>query len=156
MTEKEIHKILLEKFADRILSFAEDAKDPFIVVAPDAIKPVMRFLKEDPHLQFDFLSCITGIDFPENITVVYHLFSYKKRHKIVIKAQLPKDKPEIETVEDVWKAANWLERETYDLLGIRFIGNSNLRRILLPEDWVGHPLRKDYVQPEEYHGWSNQ
>jgi NADH-quinone oxidoreductase subunit C len=156
MTEKEIHTLLVQEFADKILSFAEDAKDPFIIVAPGALKPVMRFLKSDARLGFDFLACISGIDYPDNITVAYHLLSYQKRHKIVIKALLAKDNPEIESVEDIWKAANWHEREVFDLLGVRFVGHSNLRRILLPEDWVGHPLRKDYKQPDEYHGWSNR
>jgi NADH-quinone oxidoreductase subunit C len=155
MTEKEIHTLLLQQFVEKIVSFTEEAKDPFIIIAPDALKPIMRFLKDDPRLAFDFLACITAVDYPESVTIVYHLFSYQKRHKVVIKAQVSRENPEIETVEDIWKAANWHEREAFDLIGVNFIGHSNLRRILLAEDWVGHPLRKDYKQPDEYHGWSN-
>jgi NADH-quinone oxidoreductase subunit C len=156
MNQQEIYNILKEQFADKIISLKDSVKDPFIVIDAASIKPIMQHLKNNSDLAFDFLACITGLDYTDKFTVVYHLFSCQKRHKIVIKVHLPNDSPEIESVESIWKAANWLERETYDLLGIKFVGHSNLRRILLPEDWTGYPLRKDYTQPEEYHGWPNQ
>ena len=91
--------------------------------------------------------------------VVYHLSSIAKKHSLVVKANLPRWKddvegqlPEVPTVSDVWRTADWHERELYDLSGVRFVGHPNLRRILCPEDWVGHPLRKDYEMPLEYHG----
>ena len=84
--------------------------------------------------------------------VVYHLYSYTHRHKFVLKVQLPREDPSVPTVEGVWGVAKWQERESYDFYGIQFTGHSDLRRILLPDDWEGHPLRKDWVDPEYYHG----
>ena len=88
--------------------------------------------------------------------MVYHLQSYTKGHLIVLKVDLPRDEPSITTLEGVWKVANWFEREAFDLFGINFEGHSDLRRIMLPEDWNGHPLRKDYLEQEEYDGISTQ
>jgi NADH-quinone oxidoreductase subunit C len=101
---------------------------------------------------------VTGLDLPKDnkLQVVYHLYSYSKRHQIVLKVDLPREAASVSTVEGVWKAANWLEREVFDLFGVIFDGHSDLRRIMLPEDWVGHPLRKDYVEQEEYDGISTQ
>ncbi len=90
------------------------------------------------------------------IEVVYHLFSYRHRHAVVVKAAASRDAPTLPTVSTVWRAAIWQEREIFDLLGVVFTGHPDLRRILLPEDWVGHPLRKDYVEPTEYHGISTK
>ena len=84
--------------------------------------------------------------------VVYHLFSYEHRHKFVLKVHLPREGAHVPTVEGTWAVANWHEREAYDLFGIVFDGHSDLRRILLPDDWVGHPLRKDWVDPDFYNG----
>ena len=88
--------------------------------------------------------------------VVYHLFSYTHRHALVLKVGVPRDNARLATVSTVWRAALWQEREIFDLLGVDFEGHPDLRRILLPEDWVGHPLRKDYVEPTEYHGISTK
>ena len=84
--------------------------------------------------------------------VVYHLYSYRHDHLFVLKVLLPRDDAAVPTVENVWAVANWHEREAYDMFGIVFEGHSDLRRILLPDDWVGHPLRKDWVDPEFYNG----
>jgi NADH-quinone oxidoreductase subunit C len=89
------------------------------------------------------------------IEVVYHLLSYRHRHAFVLKVEAARAAPVIPTVEVVWKAANWHEREVYDLFGVDFPGHPDLRRILLPDDWVGHPLRKDYQEAGGYHGISN-
>jgi NADH-quinone oxidoreductase subunit C len=134
------------------------AKDPFIRVESPAIVEVCRFLHDESDLQFDSLSNQTGVDYKAKgvIEVVYHLYSYPHRHSIVLKVDVPRDTPVIPTVEGVWNAANWLEREIYDLLGVTFEGHSDLRRLLMPEDWLGHPLRKDFVEPEEYHGISTR
>ena len=131
-----------------------DVKDPWIQIEPDAIVGACAFLKNDPDLAFDCLTNETGVDYKAGgyIQVVYHLFSYKHRHYIVLKVNAPRDNPQVPTVEGVWKAANWLEREIYDLLGVVFTGHTDLRRLLMPEDWIGYPLRKDFVEPEEYHG----
>ena len=134
------------------------AKDPFIRVEPAAIVPVCQFLRDEPDLQFNVLSNETGVDYKAKgvIEVVYHLYSYPHRHAIVLKVDAPRDNPVVPSVETVWKAANWLEREIYDLLGVNFEGHPDLRRLLMPEDWIGHPLRKDFTEPEEYHGISTR
>ena len=119
---------------------------------------IASFLAADPALRFDCLSNQTGIDYPkrDEIEGVYHLFSYSLRHALVLKVGVPRDNPRLATVSSVWRAAIWQEREIFDLLGVDFAGHPDLRRILLPEDWVGHPLRKDYVEPTEYHGISTK
>jgi NADH-quinone oxidoreductase subunit C len=157
MNDKEIHTRLVSQFgSERILAFRDDAAgDPFVLIRPESVLEVMRFLRGDPQLDFDFLSLITGVDYPDHLTVVYHLFSYTQKHKFVVKVELAKATPRVDSVESIWSTANWHERETFDLLGVEFVGHPNLRRILLPEDWDGHPLRKDYQQPDEYHGVSH-
>ena len=168
----EIIAILEEKFGPRIRQKKPDAIDPYVVVDAGDIVEVCRFLRDDPRLQFDMLNCISGVDYCEpdpakaakagfepHLEVVYHMSSFVKRHRFVVKVILPRWKdniegqlPEVPSVTSVWPAADWHERETYDLVGIRFIGHPDLRRILLAEDWEGHPLRKDYIFPLEYHG----
>jgi NADH-quinone oxidoreductase subunit C len=153
-----IHQRLKAQFSAGIGDANLAAKDPWIHVEPAAIADVCAFLKSDPELAFDCLSNESGVDYKAegHIQVVYHLFSYRHRHFIVLKVNAPRDNPVVQTVETVWKAANWLEREIYDLLGVVFEGHSDLRRLLMPEDWIGYPLRKDFVEPEEYHGISTR
>jgi len=163
---------LKTKFGDRITGANLQALDPWVEVAPDAIAEVCMFLRDEKDLRFNFLNCISGVDFFEgdpkkaakvewkpHTEVVYHLWSLVHKHSLVLKVILPRWKndvvgevPELPSVVDVWPTADWHEREVYDLSGIRFIGHPNLARILCPEDWVGHPLRKDYEMPLEYHG----
>ncbi len=135
-----------------------DARDPWVRLAPGVLSEACRLLRDDPETAFDCLSCLSGVDYREDgeIEVVYHLYSYRHRHGIVLKARTPRDGAVLPSVEGVWKAAEWHEREVYDLLGVRFEGHPDLRRVLMPEDWQGHPLRKDYVEPEEYHGISTR
>ncbi len=151
-----IHSRLREKFADRIVSVEEAVKDPFTVVEASAIVDVCSFLRDEAELQFDVLCNQTGVDYKAAgyIEVVYHLYSYSHRHYVILKVRVPRDAAVLASVEGVWKAANWLEREIFDLLGVHFTGHSDLRRLLMPEDWVGYPLRKDFVEPAEYHGIS--
>ena len=155
MTPQEIHTKLKEKFGDSILSFETPVGDAFTVVAPESVAQVAQHLAADEALDFDFLMCLSGVDLgvkETNLEVVYHFYSMTHRHNFVLKALLPKEKPHLPTVEHIWKTANWHEREAYDLYGIVFEGHSDLRRLLLPEDWEGHPLRKDYKEPEFYRG----
>ncbi|MCD6386524.1 NADH-quinone oxidoreductase subunit C [Candidatus Sumerlaeota bacterium] len=158
MTFEEIYTLLKGRFGDKILEKNDENIDPYIIISPDAIVQIMRFLKHEKELAFDFLSCISGVDYPDEgiIETVYHIFSYLKGHKLVIKVRLSRDNPIVDSVTGVWRSADWLEREVYDLLGVKFKGHPNLRRILLPEDWEGHPLRKDYQEPAEYHGIPNK
>jgi len=172
MTGSEIISVLKEKFPSQIKAEKPDAVDPFVVIEPGDVIEVFTFLRDDPRLQFDMLNCISGVDYLEtekakvakagfepHLEVVYHLSSFNKRHRFVVKVNLPRWKdgkegelPEVPSLTKIYAAADWHERETYDLVGIWFTGHPHLRRILLAEDWEGHPLRKDYVFPLEYHG----
>ena len=104
----------------------------------------LRF-KDD--LFFDYLFCLTCIDWKTHLTMVYHLSSTRHRHNIVIKSKLNRETPEIETVSDIWRTAEFHEREVYELFGVNFLNHPDLRKLILPDDWVGYPLRKDYEDP---------
>jgi NADH-quinone oxidoreductase subunit C len=172
MTAAEIIAVLDEKFGSRIKSKKLAALDPFVIVEPGDLPELCRFLRDDPRLRFEMLNCISGVDYFEpdpkkapkagfepHVEVVYHLSSFTHRHRFVVKVLLPRWKdgqpgalPEVPSVTSIWRIADWHEREVYDLSGVWFTGHPDLRRILLSEDWVGHPLRKDYEFPLEYHG----
>ena len=152
MEAKEIYLKLKEQFDDAILDFNEEVLQPFIKIAPDKTNEIAQFLRDHDDLQFDYLMCLSGVDLGENLGVVYHLYSMTKNHKIVLKTEAPKEKPDVHTVANIWRTADWHEREAFDLLGIHFVNHPDLRRILLPEDWEGHPLRKDYVPQKSWHG----
>ena len=147
---------LKDRFGEKIVAFQAEALQPWAVVAPDAIAEVAVFAKSDAALAFDNLLCLSAVDYPKEdparMEVVYHLFSYEHRHKFVLKVHLPREGAHVPTVEGTWAVANWHEREAYDLFGIVFDGHSDMRRILLPDDWIGHPLRKDWVDPDFYNG----
>jgi NADH-quinone oxidoreductase subunit C len=163
---------LKKKFGDAITGENFEAIDPWIEVAADRLLEVAQYLRDAKDLQFDYLSCISGVDYLQtdpkkaaktdwqpHTEVVYHLWSTVTKHSLVLKVMLPRWKddqigslPEVPSVAHIWRTADWHEREVYDLNGIRFVGHPALRRILCPEDWVGHPLRKDYEMPLEYHG----
>lgn len=153
-----IHGLLVERFGVAIEAAGLEVRDAWVRVAPDAWIEVARFLRDQPDLAFDCLSNQSGLDRPADgqLEVVCHLFSYRHRHAFVIKTGTPREEPSVPTLGEVWPAANWLEREIFDLLGVDFAGHPDQRRLMMPEDWVGHPLRKDFVEPEEYHGIRTQ
>ena len=126
------------------------------LVARAQIVSVCQRLKTHPDAYFDYLSCLTAIDEGTKanaFSVIYHLYSIPYEQKLSLYVRLPRDEGNtVPTVSSVWKAALWHEREAYDLFGIHFEGHPDLRRILLPEDWEGHPLRKDYQTQARYHG----
>ena len=128
-------------------------QDPWVLVKPAAIAEVCAFLKTDPRTRMDSLMNLTAVDWPKRnqIDVIYHLFSYAHRHVFILKVQLDRAKPEVPSVESIWKSADWLEREQYDLMGVTFTGHPDLRRIMMPDDWVGNPLRKDYAEQPQWH-----
>lgn len=154
LAPKAIFDRLAAKFGDAVRDFTEGGgvKDAFCKVAPERIVEIARFLRDEPDLRFDFLQCLTGIDTKTTLTTVYHLWSYPHRHGIVLKAEVPRETPVCPSVAPVWSTADWHERESYDLLGIEYAGHPDLRRIMLPDDWEGHPLRKDYKEKPEYRG----
>lgn len=143
---------LVEKtFPNTVIKKEIEKLEPFIQVLPESVPEVLQFLRDNPDLQFDFLMSLTGMDMMGlseggELRAVYHLFSYKYRHTIVVKADCPREKPEIPTVSHIYPIANWYEREAFDLVGIIFVGHPDLRRILLPQEWEGHPLRKDWKE----------
>jgi len=116
-----------------------------LLVVPDKIRAVCEFLKQDQ--QFVRLSGVTAVDrYPAEprFEVVYHLHSVDRNQRLRLKCSLPGERPEIDSVVGIWRSANWYEREVFDLFGISFRGHPNLKRIMMPSDWQGHPLRKDY------------
>ncbi|MEH7082297.1 NADH-quinone oxidoreductase subunit C, partial [Neobacillus drentensis] len=117
---------------------------PTLVVKPDTYFKVAQFLKYNEQLGFDYLSELHGTDFVTHMEVYVHLYSYKNRQSVAFKVKIDRNEPTIESLQPLWAGAEWPECEAYDLLGIKFPGHPDLRRILLGEDWVGYPLRKDY------------
>lgn len=170
MTPQEIAEILKQRFGDAITEVAAEALHPQVTVAAERWHEVACFLRDEPHLAMNMLRCISGIDrHPEPyIDLVYDIVSmqlgkangetpspaavWASNGGISIKLRVPRDGGHVRSVADVWPAAEWHERETFDLLGVSFDDHPDLRRILCPDDWVGHPLRKDYVFPTEYEG----
>jgi NADH-quinone oxidoreductase subunit C len=154
MIPQEIHDAIKARFPDAIVEAKlEGVLDPWIKIRPDSIKDVARFLRDNENTAFDSLMLLSSVDYTGGkLGVVYHLDSMKRTHKIVLKVDVTADRPNCQSVESVWKTANWHEREAFDMMGIVFDGHPDLRRILLPDDWEGFPLRKDYKVPEFYNG----
>lgn len=153
MTPQEIYDTLKSKFGEAIVEAKLDALQPWIRLASDQTNSVCTALRDDTQFQFDYLMCLSGVDYnKDNLGVVYHLYSTVLKHKIVLRTSCTKDNAHVQSVSDVWRTADWHEREAYDMIGIIFDGHPDLRRILLPDDWEGHPLRKDYKVPEFYLG----
>ena len=138
---------LQEKFGDAIVATHSDFGDDTAVVRRERIVEICTFLRDDPALRFDFAMDVTGVDYlgeEPRFEVVYHLFSLETKQRVRIKARVPESDPVIDSVVPVWVGADWYEREAYDMYGIVFRGHPNLKRILLYDSFVGHPLRKDY------------
>jgi len=158
MTPEDIYeKLKTELGEEAVFDFhpvsAKD-RDAWVQVAPFEIERVAEYMKTTKGLSFDYLECITGVDYPDlkKIAVVYHVYSLTQKHRLVLKVFLDREDPTMPSIVNVWSAANWQERECFDLLGVLFEGHPDLRRLLLPDDWEGHPLRKDYEEKDEYHG----
>lgn len=151
---------LQSKFGVENILPMEGGLQQTITLSKDILVDVCRYLRDDSKYYFDFLSNITAVDyFPENrFAVVYNLASLPFQRQLTLRVELTmenRDKnnlPEVPSVSSVWRTADWHEREAFDLMGIFFSGHPDLRRILLPDDWQGFPLRKDYEDPESYHG----
>lgn len=155
-----IKQILIERFGENIILEEIAGLMPILKVPLAEINVICKFLKTDSRCYFDSLSCLTGIDNSSEkntMELVYNLYSIPYDVKLALKVALKRNEngepnPQAPTVSDVWHSANWDEREIFDLLGIEFTNHPDLRRILMPEDWEGHPLRKDYQHQEIYHG----
>lgn len=142
---------LQSKLGDAVTEVVTEGAHPFTRVAAEKIVEAARVLRDE--CGFDMLHQISGVDLKDKFEVVYHFTRIEGKCAFyAIKVDCDHDNPVVPTISHDWRAANWAERETWDLCGIRFEGHPHHFRILLPEDWVGHPLRKDYVMPTEYHG----
>jgi NADH-quinone oxidoreductase subunit C len=153
LTIDEVVQRLKEVLGDNFLEEGEFRGQRFVILRKDGVREAIKLLKD---IGFNHLQTLTGVDYlriPNRRTrfeVVYQLYSIEKRLQLRLRVEVPEDDPEVDSIVDLFPCANFLEREVYDLLGIRFKGHPNLKRILLPENWVGHPLRKDYpLEPEE-------
>lgn len=141
------HQKIEEKFPQAVLDAHAQHGDETIIIRSDAILEVARLLKDDPELQYNFLVDITAVDYfgrHPRFEVVYHFLSMPFNQRLRVKLQCDDLYPSIKSLTPLWKTANWLERECFDLYGIRFEGHPNLKRILLYDEFEGHPLRKDY------------
>ena len=147
---EEIKKMIEEKFPDDI---DEGSEDSYIYLKPDNWLNIAKWLFSDASLLFNSLQCQMGIDMGEEILESrYNLHSMQHDHYLEVRIRVPRANAKIPSVEKIWRIADWFERETYDMLGIEYLGHRDLRRILLPSDWEGWPLRKDYQEPDTYHG----
>lgn len=159
MEPLEIVNKLKEKFPEEIVDVSEFRGQVSVSIKKDRIIDICRYLHDDPELHFDFLSDLCGVDYlnrKPRFEVVYNLYSLSYRHRVLLKAGLPEEDTNINSVTAVWNGADWHEREAYDMYGINFKGHPDLRRILLPEDWEGYPQRKDYPlkgPAKEYKGY---
>ena len=136
-----------ERFEGDVLDTGDHRGDASVTVSPERIAEVARFVRDDPRLAFDMPLDVTAVDYigqRPRFEVVYHLYSTRHHHRLRLKARIPEENPTIPSVVPVWVGANWHERETYDMYGIRFAGHPDLRRIYLYDEFQGHPLRKDY------------
>jgi NADH-quinone oxidoreductase subunit C len=156
MDINKIVELVKGSFGETSIIEVVDTSSPTVVaIRVDRSLAIFDFLHKDERLYFDMLSCITGIDNgPEvgTMEVIYSLYSIPFDQSLAIKLKITRAQLEVPSLVSIWKAADWMERETYDLFGINFIGHPDLRRILLPADWEGYPLRKDYQHQDKYRG----
>ncbi len=142
MTPDEILEHLKQTFGDALSDLEVKEAEVRLTTGPERTWDVCRRLRE---IGFEYLNCLSGVDWVTHLEVVYDLSSLRHPNKVHLRVKLNRENPEVRTVSDLWRAADWHERECYDLFGVRFDGHPDHRRILLPEDWVGYPLRKDYT-----------
>ena len=149
MSER-VLSVLKERFGDSIVETHSHLGDDTAVIAPALWKEVCQFLRDDPAMAFDMCVDLCGVDYPDHdprFEVVLHLYSISKRHRVRLKARVGDaegERAELDSITDVWPGANWFEREAWDLMGVKFKGHPDLRRILMYPEFQGHPLRKDY------------
>lgn len=149
MTREELTAYIADRFGDKMRPLDTGRSDPLFEVAPADLQSLARTLHDDEKLQFDFLCNLGGVDTGERLEVVYSIASISLNLRLDLKATLGYDHAEIQSVQDIWPAANWYEREMWELFGINVRGHGNLKRFLLPEDWdQGHPMRKDWDAPD--------
>ncbi len=141
-----VDQVLQSRFPEAVESLEDCKGTPLVTLRPEQLLPVCRFLKEE--LAYDFFDCLLGVDRKDHFDVVYHLWSTQRNASLALKVKLDHDEPVVDSATPVWRGADWHEREAYDLFGIAFRGHGDLRRILLPEDFEGFPMRKDYQETD--------
>lgn len=146
---------LIQKNTKADVKLLEDGPETSVFVPADAVFSVMEYLKSANDLAFNNLMSQTAVHEKEELKLFWHLFSFSQKHRLTVESVVPISHPKVASVTKLWAAADWLERETYDLFGVEFVGHPDLRRIMLPEDWEGFPLRKDYVDPNGYRDIDN-
>ncbi|MFD2935988.1 NADH-quinone oxidoreductase subunit C [Spirosoma flavum] len=159
MTFSEITDLLAAQFGPDFQVNTQNIQ-PYFTVPVEQLVDVCQFLRDDERLFFDLLACITAIDNGPQVNtmeVIYNLTSIPYEHNLMLKIVVPRNDtnkalPSVPSIAHIWRTADWHEREAFDLVGIHFDNHPDLRRILLPTDWVGHPLRVDYEEEEQYHG----
>lgn len=155
MQFEEIKKLIQAQHTEAIVDEDTTSTPSVLIIHPQHLVAVCETLQSTESTYFDQLACLTAIDNGAEagtMEVIYNLYSIPCDHSIMFRVILDRTDPVIESVSSIWKTADWHEREAFDLLGIKFKNHPDLRRILLPADWEGYPLRKDYVEQEEYHG----
>ncbi len=146
MSNEELKKFVLDRVAEA--ECVQGAQFLQVTIPAEKILPLATELKSNENTSFDFLFCLTGVDWPAHMEVVYHLMSTTHNHQFVLKAKMAtRENPEVETVCQIWRTAELHEREAWELYGIKFLNHPDLRRLLLPDDWEGWPMRKDYDDP---------
>ena len=151
MDPLQIAKMVEANFPGQVLGTMTYAGQVGVSLKKDMIRDICLYLRDEPLVRMDHLADLTAVDFSTypgdsgpRFEVVYNMISTTFYHRIRLKVRVPEEDPRIDSVSSIWQTANWHERETFDLMGIKFDGHPDLRRILLPEDWEGHPLRKEY------------
>ncbi|NLZ17876.1 MAG: NADH-quinone oxidoreductase subunit C [Desulfobulbaceae bacterium] len=151
MEQRAIADTLKVQFPEEVLDIIEHHDQVGVLLRPDRIVPILRWLRDTDYLCMDHLRALCGVDnkrrqtsYSERFEVVYQLYSTSLRHGIRLRVLLPEEDAHVESAVSLWPGANWLEREVFDMFGIRFDNHPNMRRVLLPDDWVGHPLLKEY------------
>jgi len=128
-------------------TFEEGGEWVTLLCGPEGFKALTHELRQRPDLHFDYLFCMTAVDWKTHLSMVYHLSSTTHRHTLVLKVKLERNDPAIDTVSDIWRTAEFHEREAFDLMGVSFVGHPDLRRLFLTPDYEGYPLRKDFEDP---------
>lgn len=144
-------KKLKEQFSDSILDIIEFRGESTFIIKKEALLEICKFLKNDSELQYNFLSDICGVDYPERekrFEIVYNMYSIPYRRRARLKINVGENEP-VTSITSIWEGANWSEREIFDMFGVKFENHPDLTRILMPDDWVGHPLRKDFPLTKE-------
>ena len=155
MTLSTVKEILSRVNPEIVLSELESTTPGGFLIPKDQIHLVCQLLRDTEGIYMDLLSCISAIDNGPDVgtmDMMYHLYSVTTELSLTLKVQMDRNNAVIDSVADIWRTADWHEREAFDLLGVKFDGHPDLRRILLPSDWEGFPLRKDYLEQEKYHG----